>query len=128
MNSRRTRVVVTLVGGALVIVIAGCGSGGAQAEDAPIRVDVLPMYISVENRAGMALRDVQVKIVPYGGATEFIQTVYRMANAEKKDFMLGDFRGKDGTPFNARVVKVKMVQVSGTDINGTLVEVEVPWK
>ena len=128
MNSRRTRVVVTLVGGALVMVIAGCGSGGAQAEDAPIRVDISPMFITVENRAGMALRDVQVKIVPYGSATEFIQTVYRMANAEKKDFMLGDFRGKDGTPFNARVVKVKMVQVSGTDINSTLVEVEVPWK
>jgi len=93
--------VVALIGGALLLALAGCGSGGGQPADAPILVDISPMFISIENRAGMALRDVQVKIVPYGGATEFIQTVYRMANAEKKDFMLGDFRGKDGTPFNA---------------------------
>lgn len=128
MNSLRIRAAVFLIGGALVVALAGCGGGAVQAEDAPIRVDVSPMYISVENRAGLALRDVQVKIVPYGGATEFCVTVYRMANAEKKDFMLGDFRGKDGTPFNARVVKVKAVQVSGKDIDGNLVEVEVPWK
>ncbi len=123
----RTRAAVILTSGALMLVLAGCGGGSVQAEDAPIFVEVSPMYISVENRAGLALRDVQVKIVPYGGATEFCMTAYRMANAEKKDFLLGDFRGKDGTPFNARVVKVKTVQVSGKDIDGNLVEVEVGW-
>jgi len=124
-----TRAVVTLIAGALVPALAGCGGGGgAQAEDAPIRVDISPMYITVENRAGLALDDLQVSIVPYGGATEFSMTVHRMANAEKKDFMLGDFRGKDGTPFNARVVKVKNVKVAGKDIDGNIVQVEVPWK
>jgi len=125
---RSTCAVVTLIGGALVLALSGCSSGGAQPADAPILVDVSSMYISVENRAGLALRDVEVKIVPYGGATEFSQTVYRMANAEKKDFLLGDFRGKDGTPFNARVVKVKNVTVAGKDIDGNIVEVEVPWR
>jgi len=123
-----TRAVVTLIAGALVPALAGCGGGGAQAEDAPIRVDISPMYITVENRAGLALDDLQVSIVPYGGATEFSMTVHRMANAEKKDFLLGDFRGKDGTPFNARVVKVKNVKVAGKDIDGNIVQVEVPWK
>lgn len=128
MNSRWTRALTAVGGGALVVTLAACGGGSAQAENAPIRVDISPMFITVENRAGMALTDVKVRILPYGGATEFSVSVYRMANAEKRDFMLGDFRGTDGTPFNGRVVKVKNVKVSGKDINGTVVEVEVPWK
>lgn len=125
---RRTRAVVILIAGALLLGLAGCGGGSAQPADAPIFVEISPMYITVENRAGLALRDVEVRIVPYGRATEFSITTYRMANAEKKDFVLGDFRGKDGTPFNARVVKVKNVTVTGKDIDGNVVEVEVPWK
>ena len=128
MKLRWTRAAVTVVGGALLCTLGACQQGAAQAEDAPIRVTVSQMFITVENQAGMALRDVQVKLIPYGAATEFSFTVYRMDNAEKRDFMLGEFRGKDGTPFNARVVKVKTVYVAGKDIDGNLVEAEVPWK
>jgi len=127
MDSRWTRASVAAIGGALLVTLGGCGQGAAQAEDAPIRVEVSQMFITVENKAGLALRDVQVQLIPYGGATDFTLMVYRLDNAEKRDFMLGEFRGSDGTPFNARVVKVKTVKVSGKDIDGNLVEVEVRW-
>jgi len=129
MRSHWTRAAVVVAGGVLVVSLAGCGQGSSQAqEDAPIRVEVSQMFITVENRAGLALRNVKVQIIPYGGATDFSVMVYRLENAMKRDIPLADFRGLDGTPFKIRVVRSKSVKVSGTDIDGKTIEVEVPWK
>jgi hypothetical protein len=116
------------VAGILSLAQLGCGSGGAVNQaDAPIRVENTQMFVTVENRSGLNLRDVSVRIVPAGASTEFVTSVYRMENGEKRDFTLGSFRGRDGTPFNLRVVRPRSVKVSATDLNGKTVEVEVPW-
>jgi hypothetical protein len=127
MNLRWTRVAVAVISSTFLLTLGACGGVAEQPEDAPIRVNVAPTFISVENQTGAALSDIEVKIIPYGAATEFRVMVYRMGNAEKRDFMLGDFRGKDGTPFNARVVRVKSVVVLGKNMDDEVVQVEVPW-
>ena len=82
---------------------------------------------TLDLRAGEP-HDVKIEIVPVSRSTEFSMIVPRMENSEKRDFPIGNFRGRDGTPFNMLVVKPKAVRVSGTDINNKTVTVEVPWK
>jgi hypothetical protein len=110
--------------------LCGCGAVGpvANPENAPLRIENTQMFVTVENRSGLALREVKIQIVPVGRSTDFSIIVPRLENGEKRDFSLGNFRGRDGTPFNLRVSKPKTVKVSGTDINDKVVEVEVPWR
>jgi len=76
----------------------------------------------------MPLTDVDVSIVPVGGATEFKKFVGRMENAEKKDIALGGFFGRDGTTFNLRVVKPRAVRVTGKDLTGKAYTIESAWR
>lgn len=125
-----SRLVFTIMPAVCALAAAACGGVGSVSspESAPLRVEVSQMFITVENRSGLALRDVQVQIVPVGRATDFSIVLPRLENGEKRDLPLGNFRGRDGTPFNQRVVRPKTVKVSGTDIHNKITEVEVPWK
>jgi hypothetical protein len=100
----------------------------AQPENAPLRVENTQMFITVENRSGLALREVTIEIVPVGRSTDFSIVVPRLDNGDKRDYPLGNFRGREGTPFNLRVVRPKSVKVKGTNIHNQVVEVEVPWR
>ena len=113
-----------------VLAVGACGGvmPPAQPENAPLRIENTQMFITVENRSGLALRDLTVQIVPTGRATEYLITVPRLENGDKRDFPLGSFRGRDGTPFNLRVVRPKSVKVSGTNINNQVIEAEVAWQ
>jgi hypothetical protein len=86
------------------------------------------MFVTVTNDSGMALNEVTVTIVPMGRTTLYTEYVGRMESADSRKIMLGDFNGRDGTPFSLRVVKPKAVQVKGTDVAGKAREVEVAWK
>ncbi len=113
-----------------VLAVGACGGvmPPAQPESAPLRIENTQMFITVENRSGLALREVTIQIVPVGRATDFSIIVPRLENGDKRDFPLGNFRGRDGTPFNLRVVRPKSVKVSGTNINNAVVEAEVAWQ
>ena len=128
---RRSRALVTglLMTGAIGLGTSACsGSGPAQAENSPIWIQTSQMFLTIENKAGLALVDIDVAIVPIGGATEFKKFVARLENAEKRDFSLGDFNGRDGTPFSLRVVRPKTVRVTAKDVNNKTYNIEVPWQ
>ena len=116
--------------GILVLGMSGCRTmvPGDAPEQALLRVEISRMFVTVENRSGFSLREMRIEIVPMTRTTDFSIIVPRMENGEKRDFPLGNFRGRDGTPFNLRVVRPKSLKVSGTDINNRTVQVEVPWK
>jgi hypothetical protein len=129
MRTRWNRTCLVGLSSGLLLLFAGCGPGaGKTPENSPIRVEISQMFITVQNEAGLALRNVKVEIVPYGAATTFAVLIPRLDNGEKRDLALGNFRGLDGTPFDRRVVRAKNVVVSGTDINNVEVKVEVGWK
>ena len=119
-----------LVVGAAWLSFVGCSASGvpAQDENAPIAIQASQMSILIENKVGMPLLEVDVTIVPVGGATLFNKRVGRMENAEKRDLRPGDFYGRDGTTFSLRVVRPKSVRVSAKDLNGKEYNVEAPWK
>lgn len=117
--------------GAAALALGACSSGApvaAQDGNAPITIRTSQLSVEIENRAGMPLTEVNVSIVPVGGATEFKKFVGRMENGEKKDLALGGFFGRDGTTFNLRVVKPRLVRVTGTDLTSKAYNVETRWQ
>ena len=129
MRRRLGLVVSTLIASAATLALAGCAAAPpAQAADAPIVIQNSQMSIVIENKVGMPLTDVDVSIVPVGGATEFKKFVGRMENAEKRDLSLGAFYGRDGTTFSLRVVRPRAVRVTGKDLNAKPYSVEARWQ
>lgn len=112
------------------LALVECSGGGpsAQNENAPIGIQTSQLSVVIENKAGLALDDVDVAIVPVGGATEFKKFAGRVENAAKREFALGDFYGRDGTTFSLRVVRPKTVRVTAKDMNNKAYKVEVPWE
>jgi hypothetical protein len=110
--------------------LAGCSEQGSasQGTDAPVKISISSMFLTVKNQAGMPLTDVTISIVPPTRTTVFTKFFSRLENSESRDVMLGDFSGRDGTPFSLRVVKPKSVEVKGTGADGKTYEVSVPWR
>ncbi len=119
-----------LVSWALVTLVAtGCSSvSGDDEETASFGVQVSAMYITVENRAGTALVDGKVEIVPAGRAVVFTTSFPRMEIGDRRDFLLNQFRGTDGTPFRRGVIRARTVKVTARDLAGKLYEREVPFE
>jgi hypothetical protein len=130
--SRRVRLLLKIVMfGAAALAFGACSSGApvqAQDDNAVIGIQTSQLSVEIVNRVGMPLTDVDVSIVPVGGATEFKKFVGRMENAEKKDIALGGFFGRDGTTFNLRVVKPRAVRVTGKDLTGKAYTIESAWR
>jgi hypothetical protein len=116
--------------GAIGLAVMACSSTGipVQGANAAIGVQTSQLSIVVENKVGMPLTDVDVAILPIGGATEFKKYIGRLENAEKRDVSLGDFYGRDGTPLSLRVVRPRTVRVTAKDLTNNPYKVEVPWQ
>ena len=128
---RRPVVIASL----LIVGAIGCSqfrpsTGGATSSSkdaALIGVDISQLFVTIENKAGLPLFDVRVAIVPVGRQTLFTNWSGRIENGDRREFGLGSFSGRDGTPFNLRVVKPKAVTVTAKDMNDRTYDVEVPW-
>ncbi|HTL03971.1 MAG TPA: hypothetical protein VL243_17170 [Vicinamibacterales bacterium] len=110
--------------------LAGCSEQGSasQGSDVPVTVNISSLFLTVKNQAGVPLTDVTISIVPPTRTTVYTKFFGRLENSEARDVMLGDFSGRDGTPFSLRVVKPKTVEVKGTGADGKTYEVSVPWR
>ena len=128
MSNLCRRYTLGLLVGISLFGVVGCAEEIPPLDpNSPIDIVVSAMMITVENKAGLALNNVSVAIEPVGGATEFTSFIGRMENSSKKDIMLGSFGGRDGTPFNLRVVRPKLVRVTAEDLNSTKYSVVAPW-
>jgi hypothetical protein len=131
-GSRRVRLFMKIaMFGAAALAFGACsGEADVQAQDgnAAIGIQTSQFSVVVQNNVGMPLTDVDVAIVPVGGQTEFKKFVGRIENGEKKDIALGGFYGRDGTTFNLRVVKPRLVRVTGKDLNAKAYNVETRWR
>lgn len=128
LNLCRRYTLGLLVGVSLFGIIGCLEKVPPLGPDSPIGVVISQMTVTIENKAGLALNNVSVAIEPLGGATSFTSFVGRMENSSKKDIMLGSFGGRDGTPFNLRVVSPKLVRVTAEDINSTNYDIVAPWE
>ena len=75
----------------------------------------------------MAITDIKLEVIPTGGQTSYGATHYRLENADKKDFSLGELRSSDGMTLNLRVHNPDRVRVTATDLDATEYDIEIPW-
>jgi len=116
----------TLLGGSLAS--TACSQGGsAEQLNAPVLISTRQTVIAIQNKAGLPLNDIKLTVVPYGN-TEFSRMLGRMDNEESREISLNQLSSSDGTAFNARLSKPKLVRFKATDANGKPVDLEVPWK
>jgi hypothetical protein len=126
-----TVVLITALGGSAC---ARSGSGEAAAVGtsgegtAFMTVELSSIAMEIENRAAQPLLDIRLAIKPVGGATEFTLLVNRLEAGEKRILSLGDFRGRDGTPFSLRVVRPKQVDISAVSLTNQKFAMTLPWK
>ncbi len=113
----------------LVVLLGSCARSGPEVdENAPLTVETSSMWVTVGNRAGMPVTDMTIEIIPMGGATVYSTNYYRLEDDNEHNFPLNEFRGRDGTPFNLRVVRPKAVRVTCKGVDGKPRSVEVPWR
>ena len=115
---------------ATALTVMACTGTGipVQGANAAIGVQTSQLSIVIENKVGTPLTDIDIAVIPVGGATEFKKYINRLETAEKRDVSLGDFYGRDGTPFSLRVVRPKAVRVTAKDLTNNPYKVEVPWQ
>ena len=114
---------------ALALLTVGCSEqGAAQDANAPVKIVTSQMYVTVRNDSGLPLNEVEVAIVPIGRQTIYNKFIGRLENSDSRNIMLGDFLGRDGTPFNLRVVKPRHVELKGKDVKGKPYSLEVAWR
>jgi len=108
---------------------SAAGAVGTSGETAAfMSVELSSIVMVIENQAAQPLLDIRLAIKPVGGATEFTKLVSRMEAGEKRTISLGDFGGRDGTPFSLRVVRPKEVSVTAVNLMGQKFAMTKPWK
>jgi hypothetical protein len=101
------------------------GSTGTAA--AAIGINTTASYVTLENRAGLPLLDLNVTVKATNGIS-FSKSISRLEASAKQDLSLTEFRGNDGTTFSPMFHKPKEVVVTATDLVGKKYDVTVPWK
>ena len=121
---------VGLAVASLVVVQVGCGGESViESGTDQIGIDVSALSVTIENKAGLGLREVRAVIEPAGiQKTGYAVIVGQVGNAQKRDISLSEFRAEDGTPFSPRAVQASAVRVTAEDINGLQYEAVVPWE
>ena len=130
MHHPHIRLLSAAIACALAVLPAACSkseSAASVSADAAILVEPSSSYITFTNRAGQALSDISISIVPYGPG-EFTRLLPRVENTGRRQVPVTEFRARDGTPLNLRVARPKLVRVKAQDASGKTYSAEVPWK
>jgi hypothetical protein len=102
-------------------------SGGPPGQKQFLSIEPSSIVMTMENREQQPLLDVRIAIRPVGGQTEYVKLVSRLESGEKRTVSLGEFNGRDGTPFSLRVVRPKEIAVTATGLTNEKFSMTVPW-
>jgi hypothetical protein len=95
--------------------------------DTPLLVSITPSTVTLQNRTGLPLTDVNIVVVPYG-PVEFTKSFSRFETSEQREVPISEFRSSDGAALNLRFIKPRNVRVSAKDVVGKSYNIDVPWK
>lgn len=104
------------------------GATGTSGEAAFVDIELTSFSLGVENNSKQTLNDVRIGITPVGGYTVFAVEIPRLDVGQKREMTLSEFRGRDGTPLNLRVVRPRDITVTAVDLSGQKHEMKMPWK
>jgi hypothetical protein len=102
-------------------------AGGPPGQKQFLAIEPSSIMMTVENKVAEPLVDVRIAIRPIGNYTEFTKLLSRLESGEKRNVSLGEFNGRDGTPFSLRVVRPKEIAVTATGISNEKFSMTIPW-
>lgn len=107
----------------------GAAVGTSGVDSAAIGLDMTPggFLITVENKSGHPLTDMEIAIKPATGSAPYTARVQRLETGSKRDFSLGEFT-EHGARINLNIVRPKEIVVTASDFDGKKYEVSLPWK
>lgn len=115
-----------------LVLAAGIACGSATVEltgdTDTFELSTSQLFVTLANRSGSALLDVELEVEPVGGSTTFTLFHPRLEPGEKRNFSIGDFRGKDGTNLNLRVHRPRMISVAAHTQTGDELSLQAPWQ
>ncbi len=121
-----------LIFAAVLVAVFGtaCSRGTVEATgDLDVfEVSTSQLFVTVANRSGSTLVDVELEVAPVGGSTIFTYFHARLEPGQKQNLSLSEFRGKDGTNLNLRVHRPKSVSVKAHTQGGDEYAATVPWE
>src|SRR5947209_17388783 len=91
------------------------GAVGTSGSASGIAVETSSLYVTIENRAGSPLSDVNVSLEG-GGTTTYTAHVPKMATGEKKDIPTANLKGRDGSALNLLAVHPRRITVTAVDL------------
>lgn len=122
------RFALGVVGMFAALVIAGCAGDEIVAPvDSPVTIEISERSLTVRNVAGLPLTNVTIGIKPGGVRPEYKTNLRRLGSGQEMDIQFQEFRGIDRNPLNLQIVTPRSVHITGTDLNGKVHDVELPW-
>jgi hypothetical protein len=106
----------------------GPAASSSSSQKAFMNIEPSSIVMTVQNTEQQPLLDVRIAIHPVGGSTEFVKLLSRMESGEKRTVSLGEFNGRDGTPFSLRVVRPKDISVTAIGVTNEKFAMTVPWR
>jgi hypothetical protein len=130
-QGRRPLIVAAALAGAWLAAAcsgaAGQQDGGAGGSDATaIVIGKTSSYLTIENRVGSPLIDVNVVVAAANGLT-FSTSIPRLESAAKRDVPFSNIRSNDGTSFDPRWQRPTQIAVTATDFVGKKYDVKTRW-
>jgi hypothetical protein len=119
--------VVTPIALVAVLSAAGCGRALADDPNAPVGVTVSQTYLTVDNKAGSALIDGIIELVPSGVLAPYRTSLPRVESGSNREVRLDRFSGLGGARFLRGATRIRSVRLSATDMTGKLYKREVPF-
>lgn len=107
--------------------LVACAGGTATGNLDHFQVTMSQFEVSVKNVSGHSIGDVVAEIEPVGPGSHFIAHIDTLNSTEVRTLDHSKFRDRDSVPYSPRTKKAKTVIVTGADLDGKPLRVEVPF-
>jgi hypothetical protein len=107
---------------------AGCGRPLDDDPNAPVLVTISQTYLTIENKAGSALVDGIVELVPSGVLAPYRTNLPRIEAGSNREVLLDRFSGAGGARFLRGATRIRSVRLTVTDLTGKTYKREVPFQ
>jgi hypothetical protein len=111
-----------------VTLAAGCGRSLDDDPNAPVLVTVSQTYLTIQNKAGSALVDGVVELVPSGVLAPYRTNLPRIEVGANRELLLDRFSGAGGARFLRGAARIRSVRLTATDLTGKTYKREVPFQ
>lgn len=118
---------VALIGSLAMLSAAGCGRALSDDPNAPVVVTVSQTYLTINNKAGSALIDGIIELVPSGVLPSYKTSLPRVESGSNREVRLDRFAGTGGARFLRGATRIRSVRLSATDMTGKVHKREVPF-